>query len=93
MSNFHNFADPIMHNIVVKDIFAWVYLVSTEHITNRMSLQIIEIGYHSQEMDRDQYSGNFLFKVEAGEWGGGTEKILCLGGPHTAPSMRYSERR
>ena len=36
-----------MHNIVVKDIFAWVYLVSTEHITNRMSLQIIEIGYHS----------------------------------------------
>ena len=43
---FHDFADPIMHNIVVKDIFAWVYLVSTEQITNRMSLQIIEIGYH-----------------------------------------------
>ena len=32
---FHDFADPIMHNIVVKDIFAWVYLVSTEQITNR----------------------------------------------------------
>ena len=44
---FHNFADPIMHSIVVKDIFAWVYLVSTEQITNRMSLQIIEIGYNS----------------------------------------------
>ena len=43
---FHNLADPIMHNIVVKDIFAWVYLVSTEQITNRVSLQIIEIGYH-----------------------------------------------
>ena len=23
---FHNFADPIMHNIVVKDIFAWMSL-------------------------------------------------------------------
>ena len=32
---FHNFADPIMHNIVVKDNFAW------------MSLQIIEIGYNN----------------------------------------------
>ena len=29
---FHNFADPILHNIVVKDIFAWVYLVSTEQM-------------------------------------------------------------
>ena len=62
----HNFADPILHNIVVKDIFAWVYLVSTEQITNRMSLQIIEIGYNSSEMDRDRYSGNCLFKIEAG---------------------------
>ena len=44
---FHNFADPIMHNIVVKYIFAWIYLVSTEQITNRMSLQIIAIGYNS----------------------------------------------
>ena len=35
-----------MHNIVVKDIYAWVLLVSTEQITNRVSLQIIEIGYH-----------------------------------------------
>ena len=42
----HNFADPILHNIVVKDIFAWVYLVSTEQITNRVSWQIIEIGIH-----------------------------------------------
>ena len=32
---FHNFADPILHNIVIKDIFAWVHLVSTEQITNR----------------------------------------------------------
>ena len=30
---FHNFADPILHNIVIKDIFAWVYLVNTEQIT------------------------------------------------------------
>ena len=50
---FHNFADPILHNIVVKDIFAWVYLVSTEQITNRISLQIIEIGYNSSVLDRD----------------------------------------
>ena len=28
--SFHNFADPILHTIVVKDIFAWVYLISTE---------------------------------------------------------------
>ena len=33
---FHNFADPILHNIVVKDILAWAYLVSTEQITNRV---------------------------------------------------------
>ena len=63
---FHNFADPILHNIVVKDIFAWVYLVSTEQITNRMSLQIIEIGYNSLVKDRDWYSGNCLFNVEVG---------------------------
>ena len=44
----HNFADPIMHNIVVNDVFAWVYPVNTEQITNRMSLQIIEIGYNKQ---------------------------------------------
>ena len=62
---FHNFADLILHNIVVKDIFAWVYLVSTEQITNRVSLEI-GIGYNSSEMDRDRYSGNCLFKVEAG---------------------------
>ena len=65
---FHNFADPILHNIVVKDIFAWVYLVCTEQITNRMSLQIIEIGYNSSVMDRDWYSGNYLFNVEVGNW-------------------------
>ena len=29
---FHNFADPILHNIVVKNIFAWVYLVSSEKL-------------------------------------------------------------
>ena len=50
---FHNFADPILHNIVIKDMFTWVYLVSTERITNRVSLEIIGIGYHSSEMDRD----------------------------------------
>ena len=79
---FHNFADPILHNIVVKDNFAWVYLVSTEQITNRMSLQIIEIGYNSSEMDGDRYSGNCLFKVEAGNREGEEEqkKILCGGG-------------
>ena len=62
---FHNFADPIMHNMVVKDHFAW------------MSLQIIEMD----------------------EIGNGEEEqktIVCGGGgggPHTAPTMRYSERR
>ena len=61
----HNFADPILHNIVVKDIFASVYLVSTEQI-NRVGLEIIGIGYNSSEMDRDRYSGNCRFKVEAG---------------------------
>ena len=59
----HNFVGPILHNIVVTDIFAWFYLVSTEQITNRMSLQIIEIGYSSSEMDRGRYSGNCLFKM------------------------------
>ena len=95
----HNFADPILHNIVSKDIFASVYLVSTEQITNRVSLEIIGIGYNSSEMDRDRYSGNCLFKVEAdnvGRRGGGreTEKdFVWRGTPHTAPSMRYPERR
>ena len=61
-----------------------------------MSLQIIEIGYNSSEMDRDRYSGNCLFKVEAGN--GEEEEVqkkILFGGvaPHTAPSMRYSERR
>ena len=90
---FHNFADPILHNIVVKDIFAWVYLVSTERITNRASLEIIEIGYSSSEMYRDRYSGNCLFKVVAGN--GVEEMILCVGGGggHAVPSMRYPERR
>ena len=92
-------ADTILRNIVVKDLFAWVYLVSTEQITNRMSFQIIEIGYNSSKMDRDRYSGNCLFKVEAGN---GEEEeelktVLCGGGgggaPNTAPSMRYSGRR
>ena len=35
---FHNFVDPILHNIVIKDILAWVYLVSSEQITNRVKL-------------------------------------------------------
>ena len=50
---FHNFADHILDDIVVKDVFAWVYLVNTEQITNQMSLQIIEIGYNGLVMDRD----------------------------------------
>ena len=86
---FHNFADPILHNIVVNDVFAWVYLVSTEQITNRMSLQIIEIGYNSSVMDRDRYSGNCLFNVEVGNWEEEEEQktILCGGGgadPHSS---------
>ena len=78
---FHNFPDPILHNIVVKDIFAWVYLVSTEQITNPVSLEIIGIGYNSSEIDRDRYSGNCLFKVEAGngEDEEAQKKILCGG--------------
>ena len=59
---FHNFAD--LHNIVIKDIFAWVYLVSTEQITNRVSLEIIGIGCNCSEMDRDRYSGNCMFNFE-----------------------------
>ena len=59
----HNFADPFLHNIVIKDIFAWVHLVSTEQITNRVSLEIIGIGYNSSEMDRDRYSDNFCSKL------------------------------
>ena len=43
----------------------WVYLVSTEQITNRVSLEIIGIDYNSSKMDGDRYSGNCLFKVEA----------------------------
>ena len=79
------FADPILHNIVVKDIFVWVYLVSTEQITNLASLEIIGIGYNSSEMDRDRYSGNCLFKVEAGNGEEEEEQkmILCEGeAPH-----------
>ena len=94
---FHNFSDPILHNIVINDIFAWVYLVSTEQIRNRVSLEIIGIGYNSSEMDRDQYSGNCLFNIEADNGGGGgggrgTEKYFVLqgggggGAPHPVPS-------
>ena len=44
-----------------------------------MSLQIIEIGYNSSKMDRDRYSGNCLFKVDAGNGEEEEEqkKILC----------------
>ena len=85
---FHNFTDPILHNIVIKDIFAWVYLVSTEQITNRVSL---EIGYNSSEMDRDQYSGNCLFNIEADK--GEEEEVHGGGGGHpTQLPLRYPER-
>ena len=87
---FHNFADPILHNIVIKDIFDWVYLVSTEKITNRVSLEIIGIGYKCSEMDKDRYSGNYLFKVEAGNKEEEEEqnKILCGGGGGQNSSLR-----
>ena len=81
---FHNFADPILHNILIKDIFAWVYLVSTEQITNRVSLEIIGIGYNSSEMDKDRYTGNCLFQ-EAGNVEEEEEQKVR--------SMRYPERR
>ena len=95
---FHNFANPILHSIVVKDIFAWVYLVSTEQITNRVSLEIIGIGYDSSEMDRDRYSGNCLFNVEAGNGEEEEEQKKILwrwggGGDPTQHPLRYSERR
>ena len=92
---FHNFADPILHNIVIKDIFAWVYLVSTEQIPNPVGLEIIGIGYNSLEMDRDRYFGNCLFKVETDNGEEEEEqKSFCVeGAPHRAPSMRYPERR
>ena len=85
-SSFHNFADPILDDIVVKDVFAWVYLVNIEQITNRMSLQITEIGYNGSVMDRDWYSGNYLFNVEVGNWEGEEEQktILCERGEHLA---------
>ena len=96
---FHNFADPILHNIVIKDTFAWVYPVSTEQITNRVSLEIIGIGYNSSEMDRDQYSDNCLFNIEAdnGEEEDVQKKILWArgggGGHPTQLPLRYPERR
>ena len=91
-------ANPILHNIVIKDILAGIYLVSTEQITNRASLEIIGIGYNSSEMDRDRYFGNCLFKVEADNGEAGrrkrNRKRFCVeGAPHIAPSMRYPERR
>ena len=51
---FHNFADPIRHNIVVKYIFAWVYLVSMPHMHNiinsksktRLYQELHIISYH-----------------------------------------------
>ena len=84
---FHNFDDPILDDIVVKDVHAWVYLVNTEQITNRMSLQIIEIGYNGSAMDRDCYCGNCLFNVEVGNWEEEEEQetILCGGGAPLSP--------
>ena len=91
---FHNFADPILHNIVVKDIFAWVYLVSTEHITNRMSklLKLATTVWKWIEIDIPVVVC-CLFKVEAGNGEEEQKKILCGGGHPTQISMRYSERR
>ena len=69
---------------------------------------MIGIGYNSSEMDRDRYSGNCLFKVEADNGKEGSRKrnrkrfcvcvcvCVCVwggGGPHTTPSIRYPERR
>ena len=85
---FHNFVDPILHNIVIKDIYAWVYFVFTQQITNRVSLEIIGIGYDSLEMDRDRYSGNCLFKFE----GDNGEEEEEQGTPHSS-LYRYPERR
>ena len=84
---FHNFADPILHNIVIKDIFAWIYLISTEQVTNRVSLGIIGIGYNRSETDSDRYSGNCMFKVEADNAEAGrrkrNRKRFCVeGGNH-----------
>ena len=98
---FLNFADPILHNIVIKDTFTWVYLVSTERITNRVSLEIIGIGYNSLEMDRDRYSGNCLFNIEAdhGEEGHRTqlprrypERCFALIGMYAWRSLKTNEK-
>ena len=75
--------------LLIKDIFAWVYLVSIEQITNRVSLEIIEIGYNSSEMYRDRYSGNYLFKVEAGNGEEEEEQIRILCGGGTPNSSLY----
>ena len=85
---FHNFADPILHNIVVKDIFAWVYLVNSEQITNRVSLEIIEIGCDSLEMDRDRYSGNcpiVCLKLRQAMWRSQRNKKIWGGHPIQLP--------
>ena len=53
-----------------------------------MSLEIIGIGYNSSEMDIDRYSGNSLFKVEAGN---GRRKMnrkrFCMEGDDEPPAF------
>ena len=73
-------------------IFSLEFISLVQQITNRVSLEIIGIGYNSSEMDRDRYSDNCLFKVEAGNGEEEEEQkmILCVEGvPYTATSMRY----
>ena len=57
-----------------------------------MNLVIIEIGYNSSKIDRDRYSGNCLFKVEAGNGEEEEEqkKILWRGGGGGGGSTPHS---
>ena len=92
-----NFADPILHNIVITDIFAWVYLVSTEQITNGRVWKLLDLATTVRkriEVDIPTIVCSKLrqtigrrkknrkrFCVEVRGGGGGA--------PHIAPPIRY----
>ena len=91
---FHNFGDPILHNIVIKDIFALVYLVSTEQITGRV-WKLLELATTVRkwiEIDIPAIVCSKLRQTMGRRKR--NRKIFCVeGAPHRASSMRYSERR
>ena len=76
---------PFCITLLLK-IFSLGFISLAEQITNRVSWEIIGIGCNSSEMDRDRYSGNCLFKVEAyNEEEEEQKKVLCGGSiPHSS---------